>query len=163
MATPWPQAWKEVPSWSGSGEPWEEIVSVQSGAERVSSLAWSPDRGAIAHAGEEGSLVVTDVTTSEALATLSQCRGPLTQVAWSPQSDQMATGSAAGLVTVWDTATWERFTNFDTAPNTGLNRELVDVDGLAWSPNGGSLALVLTAAGHGSGTGTRGRSPGLAA
>ena len=126
---------------------WEEIVSVQSGAERVSSLAWSPDGGAIAHAGEEGSLVVTDVTTSEALATLSQSGGPLTQVAWSPQSDQMAAGSAAGLVTVWDTATWERFTNFDTAPDTGLNRELVNIDGLAWSPNGGSLALVLNSGG----------------
>jgi carbonic anhydrase len=121
---------------------WDEIASFQSGGESVPSLAWSLDGEAIAHVGAEGGVVVTEVATGEALVELTSPGGPVTQVAWSPSGEQLAAGSASGLVIVWDTAGWASSTEFDTAPDSGLEGDPNPVADLAWSANSGRLAVA---------------------
>jgi WD40 repeat protein len=73
---------------------------------RVWSVAYNPDGKTLASASDDGTVVLWDVPTLRAIATLtgSQPNVGLYSVAFSPDGRQLAAGSGDGTVLLWDVA-----------------------------------------------------------
>ena len=68
----------------------------------VHSVAYSPDGGRIASAGDEGTAQVWDAVSGEVVAILEGHEGPVRSVVYSPESDRIATAGVDGMARVWD-------------------------------------------------------------
>jgi FOG: WD40 repeat len=97
----------------------------------VSVVAWSPDGGRLATAGEHDTRI-WDVATAETVHTI-----PLgtSYVAWSPAGDRLAL--AGSPAQVWDANTGQRVYRLGDRPQDGAHRVL-------WEPGGTRLATVGT-------------------
>ena len=100
----------------------------------VHSVAYSPDGGRIATAGDEGTAQVWDAVSGEVVAILEGHEGPVRSVVYSPESDRIATAGVDGMVRVWD------------AGNGEVVATLVGHDGsvqsVAYSPDGDRIATA---------------------
>ena len=100
----------------------------------VFSVAWHPDgiRLASGGSGDDGTVIIWDVTSGRALATLQGHDGPVYSVAWHPDGTQLASGADDGKVIIWDVASGQ--------PLTTLRGHLGPVTSVAWHPDGSRLA-----------------------
>lgn len=101
---------------------------------RVTSFAWSPDGSMMATGNNQGQIQLWNARTHEVAARLDAGTDPIAAVVWSPNGQTLATWAADGRLRLWDTATAsERAAVYAGVP--------VGWHGLAWSPDGSSLAL----------------------
>jgi WD40 repeat protein len=101
--------------------------------ERVRSAAFSPDGSVLVSASEDGTLVRWNPTTGEPLQTLLHGHTDSnTPLILSPHGTILASGAEDGTVKLWDTERGE--------PLHTLRDLDVGVEGLAFSPNGTTLA-----------------------
>ncbi len=116
----------------------------------VTALAWSPDGRRVAAAGDANGPPDLRVYLWDAdgapVATLAGHTGPVTSLAWSPDGRTLATGSRDGTVRLWDAAgapvrTLVAPPEPPSDPPPAFSPP--PVFGLAWSPDGGTLATGM--------------------
>lgn len=116
------------------GEVGQELAELETESATPDALAFSPDGDRLAVAAPDAPVEIWDVASGERVVTLNA--PPQGEVAWSPDGDLLATDTNAAddtaTVTLWDTDTFEQSATYP---------EPVQADGLAFSPDGSTLAL----------------------
>src|SRR5205814_2213909 len=90
---------------TGMSEAKDRCLRVLEGMGVVLSVAWSPDRSALASGSCDRTVRIWDATTDTLRAALTGHEAPVTSVAWSPDGSTLASGSADRAVRVWDATT----------------------------------------------------------
>ncbi len=68
----------------------------------VRSVAWNADGKRLASAGDDGTIVVWDVETSQQLRRLEGHKGAIHRIAWSPDGSQLVSAGSDGTVKMWN-------------------------------------------------------------
>src|SRR5690242_15211493 len=97
----------------------------------VVAVAWSPDGKRLASCGNDGTAQVWDATTGATLWHASVAPFAFA-VAWSPDGHTLAAAGSSGSVAILDAGTGNQATTFSGQSGA--------IEGLAWSPDGKSLA-----------------------
>ncbi|RYP43612.1 hypothetical protein DL770_011554 [Monosporascus sp. CRB-9-2] len=112
---------------------WSACLSTLEGhGGRVSSVAFSPDRGRLASGSYDGTVKVWDAATGACFSTLEGHGSDINSVAFLPDESRLASGSDDRTVKVWDIATG--------ACLSILKGHVGRVISVAFSPDGGRLA-----------------------
>ena len=99
---------------------------------------WSPDGKRLACMGVDNTLYVLDSTTGKRLQT-RRFRRTAGKVRWRPDWQRLAVPRPDGRIEVWDTSRWKVVRTLRLrAPRERAGK----VEGLAWSPDGASLAVA---------------------
>ncbi len=85
-------------------------VPLLEGQGGASSVAFSPDGSMIASGGDDGSVMVWDAASGEAIERLTHHLYPVGAVEWAGKL--IASGDASGMVRLWDTTTWSEYRVF---------------------------------------------------
>jgi WD40 repeat protein len=99
---------------------------------------WSPDESRLTTASLDGTAILWDAQTGQALYTLTGHEGRVNLALWSPDGSYVGTAGEDGTLRIWDAANGELKRTIDTSGA---------VSSLAWAPN--SVRIV---SGHGDGT-----------
>lgn len=101
-------------------------------AEMITTQAWSPNEKLIASASEDGTVVVWNAISGQALYTYHSPSSVVTSLAWSPDSNRIVSGGSDGVAQVWDA----------TSGGNVLNHHMAfgAVYAVAWSPDGKFIA-----------------------
>ena len=148
----------------------QEVQSHATGA-TVSCLAWHPHRSVLAYSDGNKSVQLRDCSTGSILRAIRGHFSRVTSVCWHPSGNRLATGDIAGSIKVWDvsresdfldgaaTISWHpdgsRFVTriaesviVREAKPVGVAQRLTahrtDVLSVAYSPDGGSIASLIT-------------------
>ena len=116
----------------------QEALVLDTNADRVYCVAWSPDGTRLASAGNSR-IHVWDAASGEQVHTLSLSSEAIASVAWSADGTQLASGGDSHTVRVWDAAGERKLHELEGHTNW--------VSSTAWAPDGTRLA-------SGSGDGT---------
>lgn len=112
----------------------DPVRRLASDAPWINAVAWSPDGNLAATGNNQGQIQLWNARTHEVAARLDAGTDPIAAVEWSTNGQALATWAADGRLRLWDTATGsERAAVYAGVP--------VGWHGLAWSPDGSSLAL----------------------
>lgn len=108
-----------------------ELVLQTGHADRIQSVAWSPDQSLVASLGSDGKVLVWDAARALVLRELPPQTGGATVLAWAPDGT-LAAGHGDGVVTLWEA-------------RSGHLKRRVEVQKLpiayaCWSPDGTVLA-----------------------
>ena len=113
----------------------------------VKDVAFSPDGAFLASASNDGTAILWDPDTGEAVRTLKGGPGGFTSLAFVLDGAALATGGMDGTVTLWDTATGEKRWTYDAgSPVKQLAAGPCGTEDAA-PPRRGHRLLVLTADG----------------
>ncbi len=69
---------------------------------RMVSVAVSPDSAMVAAGAADGAVLIWDADSTERLATLAHCDGPVYCLSFSPTSTKLVAAGERGVATVWD-------------------------------------------------------------
>ncbi len=100
----------------------------------VNSAAFSPDGTKLVTAGDDGTVIIWDVATAEALMTLSGHTDLVEDAVWSPDGKYIASSSADNTAILWDASTGEEIRQF--SGHTDWVRRV------AFSPDGKTLVTA---------------------
>ncbi len=120
--------------WEASGRPLRELTGPE---EPVSVLAFSPDGGRLAAAGEDRIIRIWEVATGRLLGSLLRHSDRIDDLAWHPEGRFLVSGGWDRTARVWDTTTFE--------PVILLNTHAEQVTALAFHPDGTLLACADSA------------------
>ncbi|MBV9926747.1 MAG: metallophosphoesterase [Acidobacteria bacterium] len=95
----------------------------------INRIAWSPEGQRLASPSEDGDIIIWDMKTGKAIATL-QHPGGVASLAWSPQGKTLISGGYSGI-SLWDVRTKKRLK---------ILSDFAHVFSLAWSPDGQFIA-----------------------
>ncbi|MFJ3644466.1 translation initiation factor IF-2 N-terminal domain-containing protein [Streptomyces murinus] len=101
-------------------------------ADRVLSVAFSPDGQMLASAGFDGTVRLRNPATGEELHTLNTHSSSVLSVAFSPDGKMLGGGGSGGRVRLWNPATGEELHTLNTHSSSVLS--------VAFSPDGRTLA-----------------------
>jgi len=101
-------------------------------SKEVWSVAYSPDGGKLAAAGDDGQVKLWDTATGKELAAIGAHDAGILSVAWSHDGRRLATASSDKTVKLWDAATGQSLVSL-----TGHTQR---VNAAAFSPDGKKLA-----------------------
>ncbi|MCB9136665.1 MAG: PD40 domain-containing protein [Anaerolineales bacterium] len=97
----------------------------------ITHIAWSPDGNLLAFSDNNGLVMIWDDASQTILHTLSADSSEVSALSWASDSQQLATMGEDGKLQLWDVKTWEVVKSLEGA----------FIGGLAWSPDGTSLAF----------------------
>jgi WD40 repeat protein len=123
-----------------------EVAHLTTGWNWVWTLAWRPDGGQLALAGDHDEAAIWDVCTGEKARALRGHSAWVRSVAWSPDGESVATGSNDESIRLWRVGPADRRAgpgpNLAAASPVGvvLRGHYGAVRSLAWSPSGQWLA-----------------------
>ena len=103
------------------------LHSLKADANRVYSVAWSPDSKRIASGGDDKNVIVWDAANGEKLLSFEGHESAVNSVTWSPEGKHIASGGEDKTVVVWDAASGEKLRTFIGHTNS--------VNSVAWSPD----------------------------
>jgi WD40 repeat protein/serine/threonine protein kinase len=106
------------------------------GLASLNTMAWSPDNGKLAFAGEDNLIRVINVADGSAWHDLTEHTNDVNSVAWSPDGAWLASGSSDGSFYIWNGNTGEGLTRVK-----GQARIVTDI---AWSPYNVWLATATS-------------------
>ena len=116
-------------------ETWQEKISLETGLEAISDLAWSPDSKQLAVGAMNGSAFVYTTPIETGTQTMSKLF-PHTYgkvlLAWSPDGKQLVTGSSDGRLISWDAKNGSMIAL--------LQGHHAAIDAVTWSPKNDKLA-----------------------
>jgi WD40 repeat protein/tRNA A-37 threonylcarbamoyl transferase component Bud32 len=107
-------------------------AALQTSAQGVRSVAWSPNGAMLASGSDDGIVTIWDVRSGEQLGTLGEQERGVRSIAWSPDGSMFASGSDDGIVVVWDVQTGN--------PVSRMEEHTRGVRSVVWSPDGAQLA-----------------------
>ena len=113
-------------------------------ADRVNSVAFSPDGQTLASGSDDNTVRLWDANTGEHLRTLTRHKEDVNSVAFSPDGQTLASGSGSGLhgsLRLWNANTGVQLREFPTRPDRGdsIGTKYV-VNSVAFSLDGQMLA-----------------------
>jgi len=117
---------------TGSGTLGSLIVQYHGHADRVRSVAWSPDGAHIVSAGDDKTAQVWEAISGDHLFTYTGHSDRVNAVAWSPDGKLIASASSDSTVQVWEADTGIYLFTY-----TGHKDR---VNAVAWSPDGKLIA-----------------------
>jgi len=109
-----------------------ELVIQTGHADRVSTVAFSPDGRMLASGSDDNTIKLWDVATGQELRTLTGHARQVSSVAFSSDGRTLASGSADKTIKLWDAATGQELRT--------LAGHADEVDSVAFSPDGRTLA-----------------------
>jgi WD40 repeat protein len=102
------------------GQAEAEQMTLLEGQNGASSANFSPDSARIAAGGDDGSVMVWDAASGEAIVRLENHLYPVGAVAWSTDGTTLASGDESGIIRLWDTATWTEARVFSVEQGGGI-------------------------------------------
>jgi serine/threonine protein kinase/WD40 repeat protein len=79
----------------------------------ISSLAWSPNDGALALGRQDGQIQILAASSLETITSLQGHAGDVRGVDWAPNGRRLASAGGDGAVRIWDAATGHELVRFD--------------------------------------------------